>query len=288
MLSSISAFNKKFAQHFVYSNVFISLCCVAQGLLTYKLLDIPVDFNVITLLFSCTFIVYNFYFLISGETGEAYFQSDNRKKWVENHKIFLYILISLFALIGLWTLSSISWDGILFLIFLGGLGVLYSLPNKNGLKSIPSLKSIILILIWTGAVVIFPLIELNKSLLENSSLILFFKRLVFIACLTIPFDIRDYDSDKKNNINTIPVVIGIRNTKIICYVLLILYFILLYIFDSGKQITLIYGLGLANFMLAFFIYQSNQKKEDLFFWVKLDGIMILQFLFVYFFSIFKN
>src|ERR1700754_192564 len=212
----------------LFSNIFMSLCAVAQALLTFQLIGAKPMFTVLGLLFTSTLGIYNFCILITRPTQpEA--SPYKRVRWFFAHYRLMvtFTIVSLLSLIPLFFL--ITTESKILLIFLGCLSFSYSLPlftvgdHKFGLRNIPGLKPFLITLVWTMSCVLFPVLEVLHRHINDISMrdttIMIAKRFLFIGALTIPFDIRDLFDDRRQGLKTIPVAWGEKNAYLFCQVL---------------------------------------------------------------------
>lgn len=271
----------------LFSNVFIALCAVAQGLVTYHLLKMPADKYVLAFLFFSTLALYNFAMLLSKPAAPEK-SPYVRVRWIFSHHrmIISMTMISVLCLIplGLWYLSI---ESKMLMLFTGLLAVGYNMPflvlnqQKIGLRNIPGIKLFLIALIWAVSCVLLPIVELERNQQVNISsaetLLLVFKRFLFVAAITVPFDIRDLYQDKLYALKTIPVMLGERKAYIFCQFLLLLYLLLLILFDQAAVPDII-GLGLTLLLTGWLIFKSEIRKDEYYYFLYLDGTMLLQYL----------
>ncbi|TKC07525.1 UbiA prenyltransferase family protein [Pedobacter frigoris] len=271
----------------LFSNLFIGICAVAQGLVTYHLLQVPADAYILAFLFFATIGLYNFSMLLAKPVNPEK-SPFIRVRWIfSHHRMIISItLISLLCLIplGLWYLSI---ESKLLMAFTGLLAVGYNVPfltlnqQKIGLRNIPGIKLFLISLVWSVSCVLLPIVELERSHQINISsadtLLLVAKRFLFIAAITVPFDIRDLFQDKLYALKTIPVMLGEKKAFIFCQFLLIGYLALLLLFRQATYADVIattLTLGLTGWL----IFKSNIKKNEYYYFFYLDGTMLLQYL----------
>jgi len=175
----------------------------------------------------------------------------------------------------------------LLMVFTGLMAVGYNVPfltlNKQqiGLRNIPGIKLFLIALVWSISSVLLPIVELERSYQINISsaetLLLVAKRFLFIAAITVPFDIRDLFQDKLYALKTIPVMLGEKKAYVFCQFLLGLYVLLLILF---RQATVgdIVALTLTIILTGWLIFKSNIKKNEYYYFFYLDGTMVLQYL----------
>jgi 4-hydroxybenzoate polyprenyltransferase len=103
---------------------------------------------------------------------------------------------------------------------------------------------------------------------------------MFVLCLL--FDIRDIEIDRKENINTIAVILGKKRSYFLAYILLVVFIILsllqFYYFDD--KIVLI-AMMLSAVITFFAIEVTKKINSDFIYLAGIDGMMLLQALLVY-------
>jgi 4-hydroxybenzoate polyprenyltransferase len=277
----------------LFSNVFMSLCTVAQGLLTFYLIGSKPVYPVVGLLFTSTLGIYNFCILIS-KPKDPEKSVHKRVRWFFSHyRLMVTItIVSLFSLIPLFFLISIS--SRILLIFLAILSFCYGLPlftvgeQKFGLRNIPGLKLFMITLVWTMSCVLLPILEAQAMHLASISLrdttILIAKRFLFIAALAVPFDIRDLFEDKQLGLRTIAVAWGEKNAYLFCQVLLAGYVVLLFLFRNTGFSTDFWALTLSVVLTGWLIFRSKWEKNEYYYFFYLDGVLILQYVVVIVFN----
>src|ERR1700688_1685206 len=124
----------------LFSNIFMSLCAVAQGLVTFYLIGSKPVFPVIGLLFTSTLGIYNFCILITKPKSPDK-SPYKRVRWFFSHYrlTVTFTLISLLSLVPLFFLMSL--ESRILLVFLSIISFSYSLPlftagkQKFGLRN---------------------------------------------------------------------------------------------------------------------------------------------------------
>ncbi len=267
----------------------MSLCAVAQGLLTFYLIGSKPIYSVLGLLFTSTLGIYNFCILIS-KPKQPEKSPYLRVRWFFSHYRLMVTLtiVSMLSLIPLFFL--ISTGSKILLIFLAVLSFGYGLPlfsigdQKFSLRNIPGLKLVMITLVWTMSCVLLPILEAQAGQLATISMrdttILIAKRFLFIAALAIPFDIRDLFQDKQSGLKTIPVAWGEKNAYLFCQVLLIGYLVLLFLFRNMGFTTDFWALSLSVVLTGWLIFKSKWEKNEYYYFFYMDGVLILQYLFV--------
>jgi 1,4-dihydroxy-2-naphthoate octaprenyltransferase len=190
------------------------------------------------------------------------------KEWFLKHQIALWLLsilavcaaifIALDFSLTLWIYSGVAF----------GLSAAYIIPLFNGksFRELPLIKLFIIGLIWAFTSVLLPA-EFYHQNLSNATLLLAFCIGLFVMAITIPFDIRDIQSDNKN-MKTIPQLFGIFLSKCIALGFLTLSFVLLYRCNIDINLTISSGVcfGISSVLIG---YSSPKKTFNFFaFWVE--------------------
>jgi 4-hydroxybenzoate polyprenyltransferase len=270
----------------LFSNLFIAICAVAQGLITYHLLNVAPDKYILAIIFFGTIGIYNFSMLLS-KPQDPKNSPYVRVRWIfSHHRLIISItLISVLCLIPLGLLY-LSIEAKLLMIFTAVLALGYNIPfltlnsQKIGLRNIPGIKLFLIALVWSVSCVLLPVVELEHNYQINIStaetLLLVAKRFLFVAAITIPFDIRDLFQDKLYALKTIPVMLGEKKAYIFCQFLLVGYLALLLLFRQAS-ISDIIALTLTLLLTGWLIFKSNIKKNEYYYFFYIDGTMLLQY-----------
>jgi len=211
-----------------------------------------------------------------------------RVRWFFSHYRLMvtFTIVSLLSLIPLFFLISI--ESRILMVFLSIISFFYSIPifaigdQKFGLRNIPWLKQFLITLVWTMSTVLLPILEAQHFHLTSISMrdttILIAKRFLFIAALTVPFDIRDLFDDRKSGLKTVPVVWGEKNAYLFCQVLLAGYVVLLFLFRNNGFNPNFWALTITTVLTGWLIFKSKWKKDEYYYFFFMDGVLILQYL----------
>jgi len=278
----------------LFSNVFMALCGVAQALLTFYLIDSKPVYAVLGLLFAGTLAEYNFSILIS-KPKQPQKSGFLRVRWFfAHHRLMVtFTIVSVLALIPLFFLISI--ESRILLVFLAVLCAGYSVPlfsigdHKFGLRHVPGLKPFLITLVWTMSCVLLPILEAQDmhqtTINMRDTTILVAKRFLFIGALTIPFDIRDLFHDQKTWLKTIPVAWGEKNAYLFCQFLLAGYLVLLFMFRNNGFTLDFWALASTVILTGWLIFKSKWEKNEYYYFLYMDGVLILQYLIVVAFNL---
>lgn len=271
----------------LFSNVFIALCAVSQGLVTYHLLRQPPDKYILMFLFCSTLVVYNISMLLAKPAAPEK-SPYKRVRWIFAHQR-LVISITLIAALCVIPLSLwyFSFQAQLLMAFVGIIAVGYNFPflkfndKEIGLRNLPGIKLFLIAFVWATSCVLLPIVEMESTFKTavslQETLLLIAKRFLFICAITIPFDIRDLFQDKLYELKTIPVMLGEKKAWMICQLMLVLYLALLVFFTKDINADVI-GLALTIGLTGWLIFKSHLKRNEYYYFLFLDGTMILQFL----------
>lgn len=277
----------------LFSNIFISLGAVAQGLVTYHLLGFSPSWVVLSFLFLSTLLTYNFSILIQHPKNPD--QSKYRRvRWIfRNYKLnVVFSILAATALIPLFFM--LSFKSQILNVFLGILSLGYAMPlfksknKKFGLRNIPGLKLFLIALVWAFSSVLMPYFQVQESQSLNISfinlVILTVKRFLFVVAITIPFDIRDMFQDKVFELKTIPTIFGEKKAYLFCQLMLIAYMVLLFLFRNKGFDPDFFGLAFTVILSGWLIFQSKWEKNEYYYFFYLDGTLILQYAMLLFFN----
>ena len=149
--------------------------------------------------------------------------------WLKQIQVFS--LISFLALI--YFAFKLEIKILLYILGLGIVTFLYAIPflpksvfldqGKN-LRAISGLKIYVIALVWSVTTVIIPLLNQGHSI-ESDEVLAATQRYLYVLVAMLPFEIRDLQFDSIK-LSTIPQQIGIKATKIIGTLLLILIYVL--------------------------------------------------------------
>ncbi|MDO5985955.1 hypothetical protein Q4Q39_00940 [Flavivirga amylovorans] len=266
-------FIKQLFNFYLNSSIHVALSVFSLTWITLIEFDIKYDENILYFVFYASITGYNFvkYF------GIAKFHHRSLASWLKLIQIFSFFSFLLMCYYAL-KLSSVT------LICVGGFAVitfLYAIPflpkrffldKQHNLRSIGGLKIYLIALIWAGVTVLLPLIN-NYYYIDTDVILTTIQRYLFIIVLMLPFEIRDlrYDSLK---LSTIPQKIGIKLTKIIGSILLLLFFFLDLFKSEINDIQIIILIVITLVTLVLLVFSKmKQGKNYSAFWV--EGVPII-------------
>jgi hypothetical protein len=261
-------FLKQLLAFYINSSIHVALSCFALVNITYLIVNIPSDNAVAFFAFFGTIVGYNFV------KFDALARTNKNKMSVQLKAIsglsFVSLLLVLFYFFRLQNTAKIS--ALIFLV----LTILYTLPffpNTKNARNWAGLKIYIVAICWVGVTVILPILNSEISF-QNSFFIIAFQRFLLIFTLILIFEIKDLKTDDPH-LKTVPQQIGIKNTKILGFVLLLI-FCGFSLFNGNSNIQIL-GLQL-NFVIAIviaiFLYFSNEDRSKYYTSIWVESIPI--------------
>ncbi|MFB2120412.1 UbiA family prenyltransferase [Parapedobacter sp. 2B3] len=282
-------YTRRFLDMLLFSNVFIACCAVAQGGITYLLLALPVDYTVLTILGCATLALYNFSMILARpqrpETSPF-----RRVRWVFRHERSLWIWTGLALVIALVLGLRLHMPSFVLLGVMGAMGLAYNLPivrvageqRRAGLRQITGLKLFYIGLVWVMSSVLLPVAEAyhdDITILWPHVWQLMAWVFLFVVAITIPFDIRDIYQDRYYGLKTIPVLFGERKALVLSTALLVVQMGWVWFSDYPLDVRL--ALVIATAACLFLILSPPIKKNEYYYFLFLDGTMLLQFVAVW-------
>lgn len=164
--------------------------------------------------------------------------------------------------------------GVVMVAVLGGLGIGYAAVPKNwvkglkALREVPGLKLPLLSVVWSAATVVLPWMLSGENDWPEELWMAAASRTLFIAGLTIPFDLRDADLDHPS-MKTLAQTLKPKFTVLLAAYLVMLSSLLWISWDM-------YWLAFHAFLTAVIILASRKNRPEFFFSVILDGMLVLQ------------
>ena len=294
-------FLKKLCDIIVFGNFFIAFCTWALFQYSFYRLSgsLSYDIEINIFIFFSSLISYNICRLFS-ERRLKEVEVQYRIEWVsENRRSLTYSTI-VFICLTLYFFLFLTINSMLLVALISFLSILYAiqlkLPIINiDIRRIPYLKILIITFCWLSVCVGIPFFEILN---ETGKANLIFKQVVFhsvelfcfLLAITLPFDIRDYDIDKKDGIKTFPHLIGKRRTIIILVLLMLMYLVLIYLHN-------IYVIGVDSFsvdvyefifhiayslLIILLGYMSLKERSEYFHLIYIDGVCLLPILCIFF------
>ncbi|WP_338766626.1 hypothetical protein WAF17_04195 [Bernardetia sp. ABR2-2B] len=141
-------------------------------------------------------------------------------------------------------------------------------------RNIPYLKIFLIAYVWASATVIFPMLHEDLIIQNSKTITLFLERFFFTLAITIPFDIRDKEGDKKVGLDTLVSFLSPQISKVVALFLLIICLVLIYNF----HINYLLHFGVIYLLTAFLIVFSSSKRSEWYFTGGIDGLFVIEVL----------
>lgn len=271
-------FFRKLFQFYIHSNIHVSIAVWSMAMITGLYFGIDTKLSSIFLALS-TLVSYNVIRFLKYKTGLL---NNDMNSWFSHHfKLLLVLnLIAFFKVIQF--VFALSLVELLTLLPFTTVTVFYMLPiirfngSSYSLRKIPGVKLFCIAASWAGLVAVFPLVT-NVVSLSVEMLLFLVQQFLFVIVLTLPFDIRDMNSDSRQ-LKTIPIVLGLRRTKILTMVLLVVINVISIRVFNLKEVLVLFFI---SFLLGMLVLSSGRKQSKYYasFWV--EGIPIFWFLTLY-------
>lgn len=262
------------AFHFyINSSIHVALSVFSLTWMTLMEFHLPYDENILYFVFYATITGYNFvkYF------GVAKFHHRSLASWLKTIQIFSLFCFILMCYYGF----RLEKNALISIAVFGVITFFYAIPflpkhifldKQQNLRSIGGLKIYLIALVWSGVTVFLPLI--NSQYPINADVVLTgLQRYIFIIVLMFPFEIRDlrYDSLR---LSTVPQKIGVKATKIIGVLLLVLFFFMEF-FKNEISYSSVFVLLVISIITGLFLVFSSVEQRNYYsaFWV--EGIPAL-------------
>jgi len=207
------------------------------------------------------------------------------KNWFELNKKYLFILsfITLLLLGLVLNSDNFKMKSIVILFPFAFMTFFYVVPLfkigklEVSFRNFPFIKIFSIAVAWAGITVLFPIYDANYLISEHVFLE-FFQRTLLLISITIPFDIRDVKRDS-DTLKTIPQVLGVVNSKLLGYMLLLGFVCIGFIRNDFANLDVIL-LIIVAMISAGFLFFSSEKRTRYYtaFWV--EAIPIIWFILI--------
>jgi hypothetical protein len=257
------------------SNLFIGCCgyfFVQQGMITLRLSE-NLYFTLYPLFIALSVVViYSVQRLyLANKSAGSHVERD---KWYQANKK-LMIALSLIATAGIILLFFFFPPKlILYLTPLLGISLLYYL-GPWPLRKLRAAKGFFIALVWSACTIAIPYLLFENKIAAEKMIYLLLGTFFLIAGLCVPFDIRDAEIDRIRQIKSIPVIRGVRGSKLISSALILL-FPLFYFVGKENSYLLISALITSVVSIAVVLFSSS-KKNELYFSILVDGMLLFHF-----------
>jgi 4-hydroxybenzoate polyprenyltransferase len=277
---------KKILEFILFTSIFVAGCAVAFCMETNILLDVPFNnFSFYAFVFGATIVQYNLHYIVK----KIAVKNSERLTWSQQNKNIHLVLLIAGCILILYSLFSFHLEHFFILFVLGCISFLYSFPflpfaKKRRIKDYGFLKIITLSLLWTLVTVWFPVS--GHAYDHILFVFVFAKRLVFMFILCLLFDMRDIEVDKSENIKTLGVVLGLKKSYLLSYILLVVFLLLcLWQYFYLPQMQFLLPMVISAIATFITIEITRKSNSDFVYLAGIDGMMLLQAILVYLFTL---
>ncbi len=180
------------------------------------------------------------------------------------------VISILSVLIAFYYALKLNIQAMTIIVVLIALVLLYAFPiypRQKNIRSLGTLKIILVALVWSGATVLLPVVS-NLNEMNWDAYVVLSQRFITVIALMIPFEIRDMQFDPPN-IRTLPRRIGIRSTKKLGVLIVFITYMMMYLRDEVNYGEII-GRAVFAVVLSLLILMTPEKPKKFYasFWVE--------------------
>ncbi len=278
-------FLKAFIDFILYSNLWIATAALAMAAQTQVLLSGQAQATpFLGFVLFATLLLYAVHRIVGLEKARP-FREKGRYFIISRFKshILLYAVLSAMGAAAFFFQLPFCLQ--LAAVFPSAIALGYVLPVLKGrrrLRDLSYIKIFLIAIAWSWITVALPAIELGLG--KNIPMALMaLERSCFIFAITLPFDIRDLEIDRYNEVKTLPAQLGMARTKALALLSLLLmsaFAFLNYHIDVYGSSTF-YALLLSGLLAYGLIQGADKARHDYYFSGLIDGMMIVQFLLIW-------
>ena len=247
---------------YINSSIHVALSCYALVKMSQHMFHIPYEEPVANFAFFGTVVGYNFV------KYDALARSKKNNIRKELKMIILLSIISLlFVTYYFFQLQRIT--QIIAITFLS-VTLLYTLPffpNRKNARNWAGVKIYIVSLCWVGVTLALPIVNAEIDITADFFLKCI-QRFILIFVLILVFEILDLAKDDPH-LQTVPQQIGVKKTKILGWVLMVVFYFLELFKSNFDQKQLVVNFVLVVLLSLFLLFASHKKsKYYTSFWVE--------------------
>jgi len=278
---------KRFYHFLINSNVYISLAAVLLTVEAQIQLGMRPQWHpYLFIIFFATMLEYNFHRLVTLLARKETLASE-KYIWLRNNIKTFYVLM-VFSVVGFFIAFLFAKRQVIeTLLPIGIITIFYSLPifkvktKLFRLREVSILKIFLISAIWALSTILLPLIQAEKSFDMVNVVLMLAERMLFVFAITIPFDIRDMESDKDAHLKTIPNLIGEKRSIQLAVLALVLFGVLCLLHYIGTPLAyMLPALLLSAISTYVFLVNERIKGLTYYYYGVLDGTMFFQGLMV--------
>ncbi len=271
----------------INSNIYISLAAVSLTIGTQIQLGMEPQWHpYLFIIFFATLFEYNLHRLITITTKKEALNQD-KHKWVRDNLKAFYLLMICSAIGFICVVFLAKKEVLMALAPIALLTLFYSVPftekinsplRKLRLREIPYLKIFLIAVVWSSSTILLPIIQTTQTFNNYDIIAMLAERFFFVFAITIPFDIRDIEVDKKAGLKTIPLLLSEKKSLRVSYILLLIFFIIALVHYHNWY--MIIALAISTITTMIFLGAKKIKMLTHYHYGIIDGTMLLQGLLV--------
>ncbi|MCM4157487.1 hypothetical protein [Gramella sp. AN32] len=254
---------------YITCSIHVSIAIIAFTFITYLQFSLPLNKNLILFIFFASITGYNFV-KYAGVAKLHHMRLTKNLRLIQLFSLGCFLAMCYLAF-------QLNKEVLISTAILGLFTLLYAVPflgRSGNLRSLPTIKVFIIALVWAGTTFLLPLIDAG-NILGTEILIDFFQRFLFVLVLILPFEIRDLQFDKED-LATIPQLLGVLQTKIFgTFLLFIIFFIEL--FQRSIENREFIVLSMVLLIAGIFLWNAKREQSIYYtsFWVEAIPIFYL-------------
>ena len=244
---------QRFFDFYLDASVHVALGVISLYKVTIALLQFSTNWFLLGFLFFGTIVCYNF--IKYGVEAKKYVIVTNPYHKAIQVFSFLSFLLAIYFF---FYLDFKVWITVMVLGLLSTLYAIPFLPKAKNLRSLGGMKIFLVALVWVGCTVVLPVVD-NKLFVTWNTGLQMIQRFLLILVLLLPFEIRDLVYDNVV-LKTIPQRIGIKKTKLLGY-LFILVYVFLELFKEIHSKPDLCAKLLLCLVLIIVLYKTKEKQS---------------------------
>ncbi|HAW50804.1 MAG TPA: hypothetical protein DCX54_00515 [Flavobacteriales bacterium] len=268
---------KVLTQFLIRSNLFVSLCAASLVWQTKILLaDNEITGFDFTLVFLSTLFIYNFHRLVKirQQKKESNTETESDTLNLSMSAVSFLLLIPCFWFLNVWHWSVFIVGGIIALTY--SFPVFSAGGRRYSLRTTPYAKLFVVVIVWSLMTVLLPLSM--QDIKRPEVLHVLIERFCFLLAITLPFDMRDMELDREQQVTTIPLKYGWTGSLALSFFFLALFSILViwgffFTFHNLIQTILLVASAAITFAV---IKKSRPDSQQIHYAIVLEGTSLMQ------------
>ncbi|MFN8288231.1 MAG: UbiA family prenyltransferase [Chitinophagales bacterium] len=275
---------RRILSFFLYGNIFIGLCAVALVLTNQLTVGQHLWAGYVSAFVFCSTVFA--YSALKFRVGTHSGTTTTHNTWADNNPITAKIILLIAGLATVILFFKLRIRAQQVTVALGVITALYgfvSVPFTGGkkLRDYGLLKTAFVGLVWSVTTVIIPLAGHGVSIEVLCFLLL--RRFLFVMALTMAFEIKDIAADRAYGIKTLPMQLGVTGTKRLAQGVLLLLLVVNFMQYYLSEVSFgnIMAVNVSVLLSIACIQPLTEQTGDVWYYFVLDGMMFIQFVFVF-------